>query len=153
MRARHVPRRSPRLDLVVFANGCFDLLHVGHVRLLQWARRQGDRLVIGLNSDESVQRHKGPGRPIMPRKERCELLLALKAVDAVHVFEEDDATRLIRLVQPDLVVKGPECADMAFPEYEAALAVGARVVVPDWPITQSSSNIIDRIRHGGGISE
>jgi rfaE bifunctional protein nucleotidyltransferase chain/domain len=91
---------------LVLANGCFDLLHVGHVRYLQAARALGDALVVGLNSDASVRRLKGPGRPVMPAAERAELLAAVSGVDAVVVFEEDSADALIERLRPDVHAKG-----------------------------------------------
>jgi len=93
---------------LVLANGCFDLLHVGHVRYLQAARALGDALVVGLNSDASVRRLKGPGRPVMPAVERAELLAAVSGVDAVVVFEEDSADALIERLRPDVHAKGTD---------------------------------------------
>src|SRR6266700_7925091 len=90
---------------LVVTNGCFDLLHVGHVRYLQAARALGDALVVGLNSDASVRRLKGPGRPVMPAVERAELLAAVSGVDAVVVFEEDSADALIERLRPDVHAK------------------------------------------------
>ena len=94
----------------VFTNGCFDLLHVGHLRLLWIARSQGDRLVVGLNSDESVRRLKGPMRPIVPVDERREMLLALEPVDQVIIFYEDTPLTLIEALRPEVLVKGPDYA-------------------------------------------
>jgi D-beta-D-heptose 7-phosphate kinase/D-beta-D-heptose 1-phosphate adenosyltransferase len=97
-------RRAGRT--VVFTNGCFDLLHVGHVRYLQEAARLGDVLVVGLNSDASVRALKGPGRPVFPESDRAALLAALEAVDHVVLFAEDTPLRLLGLVRPDILVKG-----------------------------------------------
>jgi D-beta-D-heptose 7-phosphate kinase/D-beta-D-heptose 1-phosphate adenosyltransferase len=91
---------------VVFTNGCFDVLHLGHVHYLSEARRLGDLLVVGLNSDESVKRLKGEGRPVMPQADRAGVLCALSSVDYVCIFEEDTPDALIRLVSPDVLVKG-----------------------------------------------
>lgn len=91
---------------VVFTNGCFDLLHVGHVRYLQAARRLGDALVVGVNSDASVRRIKGPGRPLTPQRERAEILAALACVDLVAIFGAATPLQLIRAVEPDILVKG-----------------------------------------------
>ena len=96
--------------ITVFTNGCFDLLHVGHVHLLQFARDQGDRLIVGVNSDASVRRLKGPGRPIVPCVERVSMLCALRGVDRVVVFDEDTPERLIAALRPDVLVKGPDWA-------------------------------------------
>ena len=100
---RKVRRRG---ETVVFTNGCFDLLHAGHVRLLSFAKRQGDLLVVGLNSDRSVRRIKGENRPLQPETDRAELLAGLEAVDYVTVFGERDPERLIRALRPDVLVKG-----------------------------------------------
>lgn len=91
---------------IVFTNGCFDLLHVGHVRYLQEARKLGDFLVIGVNSDESVRRLKGPTRPIQNESDRAEILAAIGCVDATVIFEEDTPARLIEQIRPDILVKG-----------------------------------------------
>jgi len=107
-------------ERIVFTNGCFDLLHIGHIRLLEQARRKGDRLVIGLNSDASVRRLKGMSRPIVGEAERARVLAALSAVDAVVVFDEDTPLRLIETIRPDLLVKGGD--------YSKTQVVGAREV-------------------------
>ena len=91
---------------IVFTNGCFDLIHIGHLRYLQSARRRGDRLVVGINSDRSVRRIKGPLRPLLPQKERAEVLAALECVDFVTIFDETDPLRIITLLQPDVLIKG-----------------------------------------------
>src|SRR5881275_839903 len=91
---------------LVATNGCFDLLHVGHVRYLQAARALGDLLIVGLNSDASVRAYKGPGRPLVPQDERAELLAALRCVDYVVIFDEPTASALVSALQPDIYVKG-----------------------------------------------
>jgi D-beta-D-heptose 7-phosphate kinase/D-beta-D-heptose 1-phosphate adenosyltransferase len=98
---------------IVFTNGVFDLLHPGHVRYLQAARREGDVLVVGLNSDRSVRANKGPSRPIMPERERAEVLGALACVDAVVVFDEETPAVIIERLQPDVLVKGADWAEDA----------------------------------------
>ena len=113
---------------VVFTNGCFDLLHVGHVRYLNAARALGDRLVVGLNSDASVRRLKGPGRPVTPEAERAEVLAALSSVDAVTLFQEDTPLELITSVTPDILVKGGDWALDAVVGREHVLAAGGRVL-------------------------
>ena len=105
---------------IVFTNGCFDILHVGHIRLLEEARRKGDRLIVGLNNDDSVRRLKGPSRPVVGEEERARVLAALSAVDAVVVFGEDTPLRLIEAIRPDVLVKGGD--------YTAENVVGAREV-------------------------
>src|SRR5229473_1358779 len=96
---------------IVFTNGVFDLLHPGHVRYLQRARTLGDFLLVGINSDDSVRRIKGPGRPITPEAERAEVLASLAPVDAVIIFDEETPLELIRAVQPDVLVKGADWAE------------------------------------------
>ena len=96
-------RRGKR---IVFTNGCFDLVHIGHLRYLQSARRRGDRLVVGINSDRSVRRIKGPLRPLLPEHERAEVLAAFDCVDFVTIFDEPDPLRIITLLKPDVLIKG-----------------------------------------------
>src|SRR3954469_10622046 len=93
---------------VVFTNGVFDILHPGHLRYLEAARRHGDLLIVGLNSDASVRRNKGPARPVNPELERAEVLAALESVDAVSIFDEETPAGIIRRVQPDVLVKGAD---------------------------------------------
>jgi rfaE bifunctional protein nucleotidyltransferase chain/domain len=138
--------RSGRGGKVAFANGVFDLLHPGHVDVLIGARRRGDALVVGLNSDASVKRLKGPDRPVRSEAERSYVLAALEAVDAVVVFDQDTPLELIRHLRPDVLVKGGD--------YTEATIVGAREVV-GWggevavvPLTpgQSTTSIIAKLR-------
>ena len=133
---------------VVFTNGVFDLLHPGHVRYLQAARAQGDVLILGLNSDQSVRAYKGPSRPITPERERAEILSALACVDAVVIFDEDTPARIIDLVQPDVLVKGADWAADAIVGRDTVEARGGRVI--RMPVEQgwSTSAIIERIKSG-----
>lgn len=104
-----VRRQWKQQDLkVVFTNGCYDLLHPGHIRLLERARTLGDRLIVAVNSDASVQRLKGPRRPVLPESERAELIASLDAVDAVTIFDEDTPHALLEAVLPDILVKGAD---------------------------------------------
>jgi rfaE bifunctional protein nucleotidyltransferase chain/domain len=114
---------------IVLANGCFDLLHVGHVRYLAAARALGDVLIVGLNSDASVRRVKGPGRPLIPAAERAEMLAALTAVDHVVVFEEDTADRLVALLQPAVHAKGTDYTVESVPERASVRAAGGQVAI------------------------
>lgn len=132
--------------ITVFTNGCFSLLHPGHVRLLQFARSQGDRLVVGINSDESMLRIKGR-YPILPAIDRLELLSSLKWVDDVAIFYEDTPVNLIRDLHPEVLVKGPECRGKLFPGAREVLDYGGRVICPDWPIDHSSSEL-ERMLYG-----
>ena len=137
---------------VALANGCFDLLHVGHVRYLQGARALGDALVVGLNSDASVRRLKGPGRPVMPAAERAELVAAVSGVDAVVVFEEDSADALIARLRPDVHAKGTDYTEQSVPERDTVHAMGATVAIAGDPKTHSTKDLITTIltRFGQG---
>jgi rfaE bifunctional protein nucleotidyltransferase chain/domain len=130
---------------IVLANGCFDLLHVGHVRYLQSARALGDALVVGLNSDAAVRRLKGPGRPLMPVAERAELLGALSAVDAVVVFDADTADVLVSRLRPDVHAKGTDYTAETVPEREAVAAAGGRVAIAGDPKAHSTKDVIATI--------
>ncbi|HLF48238.1 MAG TPA: adenylyltransferase/cytidyltransferase family protein [Methylomirabilota bacterium] len=130
---------------LVLANGCFDLLHVGHVRYLRAARTLGDALVVGLNSDASVRRIKGPGRPVMPAVERAELVGSLAGVDAVVVFEEDTAEALIARLRPDIHAKGTDYTAESVPERAAVLAAGGRVAIAGDPKGHSTKDLIAAI--------
>ena len=131
---------------VVFTNGVFDLLHPGHVRYLNQARRLGDALIVGVNSDRSVRSNKGDGRPINAEIERAEVLAALQAVDAVVVFDEDTPDEIIRAVQPDVLVKGADWPEDGIVGRDIVEARGGVVVrVPVEP-GYSTSSIIEKIR-------
>ena len=131
---------------IVFTNGVFDILHPGHLRYLQHARSLGDVLIVGLNADASVRRNKGSERPINPQEERAEILEALACVDAVVVFEEDTPDRIIKAIQPDILVKGADWGEDAIVGRDTVEARGGRVVRV--PIEQgySTTEIIRRIR-------
>jgi D-beta-D-heptose 7-phosphate kinase/D-beta-D-heptose 1-phosphate adenosyltransferase len=133
---------------VVFTNGVFDLLHPGHIRYLKDARQQGDVLIVGLNSDRSVHAIKGPARPITPEHERAEVLAALRCVDAVVVFDEDDPAHLIKRLQPDVLVKGSDWALDAIIGRETVERRGGRVVRVPVAEAYSTSAIIDKVRSG-----
>ena len=131
---------------VVFTNGVFDLLHPGHVRYLQQAKRLGDLLIVGLNADGSVRRNKGPGRPITPELERAELLAALECVDAVVMFADDTPAEIVRLVQPDILVKGADWPADQIVGRDTVEARGGRVVLVPTEEGHSTTAIVDRIR-------
>jgi rfaE bifunctional protein nucleotidyltransferase chain/domain len=141
--ARAVAEQARRAGRrVVLANGCFDLLHVGHVRYLGAARALGDMLIVGLNSDASVHRLKGAGRPLMPVGERAEILAALAAVDHVVVFDEDTADRLVALLQPAVHAKGTDYTRESVPEAAAVRAAGGEVAIAGDPKQHSSRDLI-----------
>jgi rfaE bifunctional protein nucleotidyltransferase chain/domain len=131
---------------IVFTNGVFDILHPGHVRYLQAARALGDLLIVGLNGDESVRRNKGPSRPITPELERGELLASLGCVDAVVIFHEDIPDAIIRLVQPDILVKGADWPADQIVGRDTVEARGGRVVRMKVEEGFSTSAIVERIK-------
>jgi len=131
---------------VVFTNGVFDLLHVGHLRYLQQARALGDALIVGVNSDRSVRANKGAGRPITPETERAEILSALACVDAVVVFDEDTPHDIIAALQPDVLVKGADWAADAIVGREVVEARGGRVVRVPIEAGYSTSALVEKIR-------
>lgn len=129
---------------LVFTNGCFDLLHAGHVTYLQFARAQGDALCIGLNSDASVRRNKGPTRPIVDEQNRAKLLACLRFVDYVVLFDEDEPKTLIGKILPDVLVKGKDWAHYVSGR-EIVEANGGRVVLADMVAGLSTTHIIGKI--------
>ena len=129
---------------VVFTNGCYDLLHPGHVRLLEQARSLGDVLILALNSDAGVRRMKGPNRPLIPELERAEMALALEAVDAVTLFDEETPRELIAVVLPDVLIKGADWAHFVAGREEVEAAGGQVLTVPLEP-GYSTTNIVERI--------
>jgi rfaE bifunctional protein nucleotidyltransferase chain/domain len=131
---------------VVFTNGCFDLLHAGHVRLLEAARAQGDLLLVGLNSDASVRRLKGPSRPVLPEAERAEALRALEAVDRVVVYGEDTPRKTIWALVPDVLVKGADWAPGTIVGADVVEAAGGRVVRVELLAGRSTTGLIERTR-------
>lgn len=130
---------------VVLANGCFDVLHVGHVRYLAAARRLGDVLIVGINSDAVVTRLKGPGRPLMPAEERAEMLLALRDVDHVVVFDDERADRLIERIRPAVHAKGTDYTPDSVPEGATVRRLGGRVAVVGDPKGHSTRDLIARV--------
>ena len=129
-------------DRVTLANGNFDLLHVGHVRYLQGAKALGGKLVVAINSDESVRKLKGEGRPIMPENERAEIVAALADVDAVVIFPELDVRAIIRDIRPDIQAKGTDYTVDSVPERDAVTEYGGRVAIVGDPKDHSTSEII-----------
>ncbi len=127
---------------IVLANGCFDLLHVGHVRYLHAARELGGKLIVAVNADASVRSLKGEGRPIMPAEERAEILASLADVDAVVVFPEKDVRTLIREIRPDFHAKGTDYTTESVPERDEVEACGGRVVIVGDPKNHSATDII-----------
>jgi rfaE bifunctional protein nucleotidyltransferase chain/domain len=135
-----------RGEQVVFANGCFDTLHVGHVRYLEGARREGDILVVAVNNDASVSGLKGPGRPILPESARAELVAALRAVDYVVLFGEPNVEALLEVLRPDVHAKGTDYTAETVPERAAAARLGIRVAIVGDPKDHSTRQFFESVR-------
>jgi rfaE bifunctional protein nucleotidyltransferase chain/domain len=135
---------------IAFANGVFDLLHVGHVRYLQGARSLADALVVAVNSDASTRAYKGPGRPVVPERERAELVAALACVDAVVLFDEPDVTRLLLALRPELHVKGTDYTPETVPERAVVESYGGRVAIAGDPKDHSTTDTLGRLAALGG---
>lgn len=131
-----------RGDKITLANGCFDLLHVGHVRYLRAAKKLGGKLVVAINSDESVHKLKGNGRPLMPAYERAEILAALADVDAVVIFPESDVRALVREIRPNIHAKGTDYTAESVPERDAVIECGGRVEIVGDPKDHSATALI-----------
>jgi len=144
--ASRVARDRARGLTLAFANGCFDILHVGHVRYLQAAAREGDRLIVAVNDDPSVRDLKGPQRPILTASERAELVAALRGVDYVIVFDEPTVTPLLELLQPDVHCKGTDYTTESVPERDTVLAYGGRIAIVGDPKDHSTRDLLSRIR-------
>lgn len=129
-------------ERITLANGCFDLLHVGHVRYLHAARELGGKLVVAVNADDSVRSLKGQGRPVIPAEERAEILASLTDVDAVVIFAEDDVRAIIREIRPDFHAKGTDYTAESVPEREEVAACGGKVMIVGDPKNHSATDII-----------
>lgn len=132
-------------EQVVMANGCFDVLHVGHVRYLKAAKELGGKLIVAVNADDSVRGLKGEGRPVMPDKERAEILAALEPVDAVVIFPERDVRALLNDIRPDVQAKGTDYTADSVPERDVVTSYGGRVAIVGDPKDHSATAIIDQI--------
>jgi rfaE bifunctional protein nucleotidyltransferase chain/domain len=144
--AQQVARWKQSGDKIVFTNGCFDLLHVGHIRYLRGAKELGSKLVVALNGDESVRQLKGAGRPLMPADERAEILAALSDVDAVVIFDEPDVRALLRELRPDIHAKGTDYTEESVPEREVVAEYGGRVAIVGDPKDHSTTSIIEQLK-------
>ena len=131
---------------IVFANGCFDVLHVGHTRYLTGASELGDLLVVGVNSDEQVRIQKGPGRPILPQDERAELVASLDSVDYVTVFNEPTVEQLLLTLKPDVHAKGTDYTEDTVPERDVVRSYGGTVAIVGDPKDHSTSSLLTRLR-------
>ena len=137
---------------VVLANGCFDVLHVGHVRYLQAAGREADVLVVAVNADESVRALKGDGRPLQPQDERAEIVAAIAGVSHVVVFPERGVEALLREMRPDVHCKGTDYTAETLPERDVAREVGARIAIVGDPKTHATSELLERMDRRGGAA-
>ena len=131
---------------IALANGCFEILHVGHVRYLQGARAEADLLVVGVNGDASVRRLKGPGRPVAPAEDRALLVAALRSVDHVVVFDEDDVTNLLLTLRPDVHCKGTDYTPETVPEREVVRSLGGRVAIVGDAKDHDTRRLLERVR-------
>ena len=144
--AEHVTRDRADGRTIAFANGCFDLLHVGHVRYLQAAAEEADRLIVAINDDNSVQSLKGPNRPVLRATDRAALVAALRGVDYVVIFSEPTVTPLLELLKPDVHCKGTDYTLDTVPERETVRAYGGRVAIVGDPKDHSTRDLLSRIR-------
>ena len=131
---------------IAFANGGFDLLHVGHIRYLEGAKREADRLVVAINSDASIRGLKGPSRPILPATDRAELVAALRAVDYVVIFDEPTVAALLELLKPDVHCKGTDYTVDTVPERETVRAYGGRIAIVGDPKDHSTTDLLSRLK-------
>ena len=143
--AREVAEARKLGRTIVFANGCFDLLHVGHVRYLEAARALGDLLIVGVNSDEQARKLKGEGRPLLGQNQRAEIVAALEAVDFVTIFDEPTVSELLLALKPDIHAKGTDYTEETVPERDVVRSFGGRVAIVGDPKAHSSSEIIEKV--------
>jgi len=137
---------------IVLANGCFDVLHVGHIRYLEAAKALGDLLIVGVNSDEQTRRLKGDGRPLVPQDQRAQIVSALEAVNFVTIFEEPTVKELLLAIKPDVHAKGTDYTEDMVPERDVVRSFGGRVAIVGDPKNHSSSEIIDKVAGQSCIS-
>ena len=130
---------------LVFANGCFDVLHVGHVRYLEAAKDLGDLLIVGVNSDQQARKLKGEGRPLLPQDQRAEIVAALEAVDFVTIFDEPTVTELLLALKPDIHAKGTDYTEETVPERDVVRSFGGRVAIVGDPKEHSSTQMIEKV--------
>jgi rfaE bifunctional protein nucleotidyltransferase chain/domain len=130
---------------IVFANGCFDVLHVGHVRYLEAAKELGDLLVVGVNSDDQSRKLKGAGRPLLSQDQRAEIIASLEAVDFVTIFEEPTVEQLLLALKPDIHAKGTDYTEESVPERDVVRSYGGRVAIVGDPKNHSSSEMIEKV--------
>ena len=130
---------------IVLANGCFDLIHAGHIRYLREAKKRGDILVVAINSDASVRKLKGKGRPILPERERAEILASFSDVDYLVIFDEPNVEKILRALKPDIHAKGSDYTKKSVPERDTVLGYGGKIAIAGGPKIRSTSEVIPRI--------
>jgi rfaE bifunctional protein nucleotidyltransferase chain/domain len=135
-----------RAKKIVFANGCFDILHVGHVRYLEGARAEGDALIVGVNADSSAGRLKGPGRPVLDENARAVLVAALRVVDYVVIFPDPNVESLLAELRPDVHAKGTDYTEQTVPERAVAERLGIRVAIVGDPKNHSTRELLETVR-------
>ena len=150
---RSVAEFRERGGSIVLANGCFDVLHVGHVRYLEGAKALADLLIVGVNSDEQVRRLKGAGRPVSSEHDRAEIVASIEFVDLVTIFREPTVESLLLAIRPDVHAKGTDYTEATVPERAVVLSYGGRVAIVGDPKNHSTSEIIDRLADGGSASD
>jgi rfaE bifunctional protein nucleotidyltransferase chain/domain len=144
--AERVEQDRARGLTIAFANGAFDLLHVGHIRYLEGAKREADRLVVAINSDQSVRGLKGPNRPILAETDRAELVAALRAVDYVTIFHEPTVATLLERLKPDVHCKGTDYTVDTVPERDTVRAYGGRIAIVGDPKDHSTTDLLSRLK-------
>lgn len=143
---RIIHRARSAGQIIVFCNGCFDLLHAGHIRYLEAARKEGDILIVGINGDDSVKALKGSGRPLMPEEERAEIISAMECVDHVLIFNDFTVDKLLLLLKPDVHAKGTDYSFETVPERETVLSYGGRIAIVGDPKDHSTRDYLEQIR-------
>jgi len=140
-----VDRERKKGKIIVLANGGFDLVHAGHVRYLEAAKKKGDILIVALNSDSSIRKLKGQGRPILPQQERADILSAFACVDFITIFNEPNVENILMALKPNVHAKGSDYTKKTVPERETVLAYGGRIAIAGGPKIRSTSEVIPRI--------
>jgi len=143
--ARRVAEARQQGRRIVFANGCFDVLHVGHVRYLEAAKALGDLLIVGVNSDDQARKLKGDGRPLLPQDQRAEIIASLEAVDLVTIFAEPTVEQLLLALKPDIHAKGTDYTEDSVPERDVVRSYGGRVAIAGDQKDHSSSEMIEKV--------
>jgi D-glycero-beta-D-manno-heptose 1-phosphate adenylyltransferase len=143
-----VARERARGFTVALANGCFDLIHAGHVRYLEGAAKEADRLVVAINDDDMVRQLKGPGRPLLSEAERAEIVAAFRDVDYVVIFHEPTVGPLLEALRPDVHCKGTDYTEATVPERDVVLGYGGRIAIVGDPKDHSTNELLERIRRG-----